>query len=423
MPSDAQIETPYTLALLSEYTHTLDALPIDLSRNFADLRELDAVLSASVASITEKIKDLTTMIEEGKASKQDKLWLLTDIAEEAGRLKLGGEDKIRVACQAADNLKGHSIHLRTLAEHIPSFDASCLDRHTVYPHVSERSYMPLPTMETGRRRRGVLGSIVANPDPSPAKKRRVGVARDDDIDIGSGRTPKKLATGESHSRARNNARGNKKVDRVASPSESLVSVTSHLPQQVGHANSSRGTAAGNSRAANGTSSSNKRSRAGANNNRTSTPLANEVYPAGHDTHTNGSRRGAAGNEAYNVPPSSNHPSLPQPYQNGHAVNGYDVHGIPNIPGAQDWNIPHGQQLEGPGMPVARSASIHSTATSLPVAANNAVDATDAGDGDGDGDDRTYCFCDGVSYGEMIACDDAQCEREWVRLLIKCFVSY
>jgi len=64
------------------------------------------------------------------------------------------------------------------------------------------------------------------------------------------------------------------------------------------------------------------------------------------------------------------------------------------------------------MPVARSASIHST----PVIANNAVDTTDAGDGDGDGDDRTYCFCDGVSYGEMIACDDEACEREWVCIL-------
>ena len=37
-----------------------------------------------------------------------------------------------------------------------------------------------------------------------------------------------------------------------------------------------------------------------------------------------------------------------------------------------------------------------------------------GDVDGDGEDnRTYCFCDGVSYGEMIACDDEECEREWV----------
>ena len=37
-----------------------------------------------------------------------------------------------------------------------------------------------------------------------------------------------------------------------------------------------------------------------------------------------------------------------------------------------------------------------------------------GDGDGDGDDgRTYCICDRVSFGEMIACDDENCEKEWV----------
>jgi inhibitor of growth protein 3 len=86
-----------------------------------------------------------------------------------------------------------------------------------------------------------------------------------------------------------------------------------------------------------------------------------------------------------------------------------MHSISHGIAGADWNIPRAQQLEGPGMPVARSASIHST----PVVTNNAVDPTDAGDGDGDGDDRTYCFCDGVSYGEMIACDDDACEREWV----------
>jgi inhibitor of growth protein 3 len=70
------------------------------------------------------------------------------------------------------------------------------------------------------------------------------------------------------------------------------------------------------------------------------------------------------------------------------------------------------------MPMARSSSIHSTAASVAVVNqtngnSNNVDTTDAGDADGDGDDRTYCFCDGVSYGEMIACDDENCEREWV----------
>ena len=86
---------------------------------------------------------------------------------------------------------------------------------------------------------------------------------------------------------------------------------------------------------------------------------------------------------------------------------------------QDWQIPHPQQLEGPGMPVGRSTSIHSAATNVPnIPAGPAVGtdgaATEGGDADADNDDgRTYCFCDGVSYGEMIACDDGNCEREWV----------
>ena len=42
--------------------------------------------------------------------------------------------------------------------------------------------------------------------------------------------------------------------------------------------------------------------------------------------------------------------------------------------------------------------------------------TDAGAGDGDGDvddGKTYCFCNRGSFGEMIACDDETCEKEWV----------
>ncbi|KAF8167562.1 hypothetical protein B0H34DRAFT_644945 [Crassisporium funariophilum] len=420
-------DAPYSLVLLSEYTHTLDSLPIDLSRNFADLRELDAVLSSSIISITSKILNLTTMIEQGTASKEDRLWLLTGIADEAQRLKLGGEDKIRVACQAADNLKSHSNHLRALTEHLPGFDTSVLERRTVYPHVSERSYLPTATMEGGRRRRGGFGSIMvaSNPEPSPAKRKRV--VRDDDIDVGSSRTPKKAAGAESNSRSRGNGRA-KKIERAVSPSESVVSVTSHMPPPLGPS-TSRGGNSANSRTANApTFGGTKRQRGAANNNiRNPTPLVHDSYPSPHDlpsaNHVNGSRRGAGGDNFNNVLPSAAHPSLPFPYPNGngngaghaHIASAYDVHGVPNnLTNAQDWSIPRAQQLEGPGMPVARSASIHSAAPSIPILAA-AAEPTDAGDGDGDGDDRTYCFCDGVSYGEMIACDDAQCEREWFHL--------
>ncbi|KAJ8581523.1 hypothetical protein M405DRAFT_832308 [Rhizopogon salebrosus TDB-379] len=109
-------------------------------------------------------------------------------------------------------------------------------------------------------------------------------------------------------------------------------------------------------------------------------------------------------------------------------NGVHQYDIPGAHVVNDWGVPPHGQLEGPGMPVARSAhsglSISSATVltpSLPVAspsdthaANAAGDtATEVGEGDGEGDDRTYCFCDGISYGEMIACDDVNCEREWV----------
>ena len=227
-------------------------------------------------------------------------------------------------------------------------------------------------------------------------------------------------------------------ERGPSPSESQVSAPTPLPHPHSQYTSGRAGGTSNNRAGGGASSASNKRRTGGNTTIRGTPLANEAYSASHDTHVNGSsRRGgagaastsaSAGGDAYNnhLPPSSSHPSLPHPYQNGngggagsHLGNGYDVHGISHIAGAQDWNsIPRAQQLEGPGMPVARSASIHSTTASVAVinsanGHNNNVDTTDAGDADGDGDDRTYCFCDGVSYGEMIACDDENCEREWV----------
>ena len=49
------------------------------------------------------------------------------------------------------------------------------------------------------------------------------------------------------------------------------------------------------------------------------------------------------------------------------------------------------------------------------AAPGAADVGDAADAD-EVEDERYCFCGGVSYGEMIACDDDNCEREWVRFL-------
>jgi inhibitor of growth protein 3 len=104
MVSGTPLTTAHSLALLSEYTHMLDALPLDLSRQFADLRELDAVLSSSANMVTQKIYELIDLIEDGNIPKAAKLKKLAQIAEDVQKLKLGGEDKIRVATQAADSV-------------------------------------------------------------------------------------------------------------------------------------------------------------------------------------------------------------------------------------------------------------------------------------------------------------------------------
>lgn len=250
-------------------------------------------------------------------------------------------------------------------------------------------------------------------------------------------------------------------ERVPSPSESLVSVTSHLPSQNAHhtngASSTRGASAhqnhtstlassGANRNANGSSATNKR-RGGANssNNRVSTPLPND-YPSHNPASSIPSHRAAGSG----LPSSSSnhHPSSSSnlaTYTNGAGVmtNGNAAHYYNNdhphsLSGTPDLNL-SSTQLLGPGVPFARSASVHSTATnangatggrngSASVNTMNSVSAdggaNEAGDVDGDNDDgRTYCYCDGVSYGEMIACDDENCEREWVSdqfITLSCF---
>ncbi|KAF5368510.1 hypothetical protein D9758_002435 [Tetrapyrgos nigripes] len=433
--SSSTMNTVYSLSLLSEYNHTLDSLPLDLSRHFADLRELDAVLSSSMASITAKITRLTQMIEDNVGQKDERLWLLSEIAEEASRLKPGGEDKIRVGCQAADALKGHFSHLKALSEHIPEFDAMTLNRHTTYPHVAAKSFMPPHLFESGRRRRTGFGSLLTSAaDPSPAKRKRV--VRDDDGDI---KTPRKEKVIEGVSRARNGARA-KKVDRAASPTESVLSVTSHITSQQAQniASSSRGTSNhATSRAANGmngVSGTNKRARN--TGNRAMSPPQHDVYPNGalydqpktnHANSSTNSRRG----EVFNVPPSSSHPSLPLPFNaNGHpSTNGFSSNSISNdsTGSSKEWSG-NRNQLEGPGMPVVRSQAMNggnangsNAATSSP-APNGAGPLTDAGteggdgDADGDGDDgAVYCMCGRGSFGVMIACDGAACPGEWFHI--------
>lgn len=365
MTSDTvALTAAYSLSLLSEYTHTLDTLPLDLSKQFADLRELDAVLSASMHTITAKVNRLIDMIEHDTQPKESRLWLLAEIAEEAQRLKLGGEDKIRVASQAADGLKGHHDHLANLLQHIPNFDTSVLQRKTVYPHVAPRSYAPTSMYEGGRRRRGALLNGSSG-DQTPAKKRRI--ARDDDIEGSVSRTPRGDRVGDSSApqRPKNGSRA-RKNDRMPSPAESVLSVISHQPPQSLPV----------SRITSRLVPTNKRARPSVD------PSAPKDIP--------------------NAPPAASHPSLPPPYASASTFSG---------PG---WSGPVHAQLQGPGMPVARNV-VPTSAILIGPGVEGTAHIQSGGEGEEADDGKLYCWCNGPSHGVMIACDDAECEKEWFHL--------
>ena len=104
------------------------------------------------------------MLETKTVSSEDRLWLLADIADEVSRLKPGTDDKIRVACHAADALRGHQTHMTSLLDHIPETEygvmAGKLSRKTVYPHVAARSYVPAGMTEVHLARRAYVKSPV-----------------------------------------------------------------------------------------------------------------------------------------------------------------------------------------------------------------------------------------------------------------------
>jgi inhibitor of growth protein 3 len=91
---------------LSAYADALDALPLDLTRSFSDLRELDAVLGAHLNSLTNRLIHLTALVEDSSFSAGERILALKEVAEEARAYKMGGEDKIRVALNTAETVSG-----------------------------------------------------------------------------------------------------------------------------------------------------------------------------------------------------------------------------------------------------------------------------------------------------------------------------
>lgn len=89
---------------LAAYADALDALPLDLTRSFSDLRELDAVLGSHIKALINRLARLTCLVEDETVAPAERMLALKEVAEEARGYKMGGEDKIRVALNTAETV-------------------------------------------------------------------------------------------------------------------------------------------------------------------------------------------------------------------------------------------------------------------------------------------------------------------------------
>jgi inhibitor of growth protein 3 len=94
-------------------------------------------------------------------------------------------------------------------------------------------------------------------------------------------------------------------------------------------------------------------------------------------------------------------------------------------------VAHAAALTGPGVDGGGSNGIGTGATGTPgigagggAGSGTQMDAADGADDGAEADDgRLYCWCQVGSYGDMVACDDNECEREWVSVFFLARLDY
>lgn len=133
-------------------------------------------------TITSRLHQLIEVMHDPTALPATRLKLLLDIAEDAQKLRMGSDDKIRVACRTADEVRpcnpmtryrpscahhhtqiiAHNAHNKAIVSLLTSLDSAFQPalhvRQTAFPHVAP-SNLVLPTLESalyganGRRKR------------------------------------------------------------------------------------------------------------------------------------------------------------------------------------------------------------------------------------------------------------------------------
>ncbi|GAA5980942.1 hypothetical protein JCM5350_004773 [Sporobolomyces pararoseus] len=454
--------------LVSTFADTLDSLPPSLTRSLSDLKELDAVLSGSLQSITDKLKLLADMMytpppdstdahTQPKYTPLERLKLLREVTEDARTFQVGGEDKIRVATNTCESISTSTSHLSTLSSLLLSFlpghllpqlpapsaphgypasstPASSLARRQLFDYPSSRHAAQQPTTQRAAARdaydvtRGRSGA--ANGKKRAAADPYNGMMAADDyayVPGGGG--------GSSMSR--------KQESSVKDPSQRHPN--QYTKKRAQAQASAIGSSAGFAASAMGSSMT------GSAGGSLYPPIPSHPLGMTAIDAVKEKRRGAA------------EPLAPAMSQNGNGSRagsvvggngGSHVYGSAGMASQDEYNLatlgvggsqraaakrkqeeiagaskrrkkgiespdPIARTLPGQvaaaAKPPRRQASTILNEPTSPAQLIPLDDEFEPLEGDDDADKTLYCFCQRVSFGEMIACDAPDCEHEWFHL--------
>ncbi|WVF66146.1 hypothetical protein IAT40_000886 [Kwoniella sp. CBS 6097] len=408
------------LLIVQDIMDTLDQIPPELTRVYSDLNELGAVLYSTLIGLEKKLYTLINWIQDPTIQPEKRFELLQEIAEEAARYKLGGDDKIRVAGGACDGIMAHQKHISNLLA------ASTLLNPSPPSPYTQTLTLPynVPVVPTRRLQRAAnspsrqvaakeaaaaLNEGRIGDTPTKKKKGRVGqLGNKDDDEISSQGGEKEKKKTKKRKQATN---------RALSPTESVAS-TSAFTGKTSEPRTARQLAAAASRARKAEQEDNSDEeskdeapkRGGINMQITpSTDSMLERKDAGLGLDVNGSREGSnsGAGRSNNATPSGN--------GNGNGNGGPKNARARVTTGIkrsrpdeddEDESDAEDDEITKPAPPKRLGSGKKPVQLPVPTKEVAYVDEADS---------KTYCTCGQVSFGEMIGCDDDDCDIEWYHL--------
>lgn len=319
-----------------------------------------------MCNLERKLHQLINWVQDPHIDPAQRFQLLQEIAEEAARYKLGGDDKIRVAGGACDGIMGHQRHISDLLA-----ASTLMEKDPPSPYTASLILPTAPAPPATRRGGRTTGSPFNDRGtPTKRKKNRKEVVEDDSSVNGEKKKVpqkrKKWVLGCSDADDR---------PRGVSPSESVASFKTAEPV----ARTARQIAAAEAKAkAAARAAADSDEESGDEEPRRSKPMqptgsTDSMAPAGALGIDIGTSREGSG----------------KPKSRGRKR----AHG-------EDGEEEEEEEEDVP--PAKRSAK-----------KNDEELPDDGGADQNEVDSKVYCTCRQFSYGEMIGCDDDDCEIEWV----------